>query len=79
MAKVMISVPDELLGRIDDAARERGLSRSGLLQRAAENELDLPSPDAIRRALEEGGRLFAGAGDFDSTEAVRADRDSRAR
>jgi metal-responsive CopG/Arc/MetJ family transcriptional regulator len=39
MAKVMISLPDELLGRLDDHARQRGTTRSGLLRELAEREL----------------------------------------
>jgi metal-responsive CopG/Arc/MetJ family transcriptional regulator len=39
MAKVMISLPDELVGRIDEQARRRGTTRSGLLRELAEREL----------------------------------------
>jgi len=39
MAKVMISIPDELLGRLDEHARRTGTTRSGLLQSLAEREL----------------------------------------
>jgi metal-responsive CopG/Arc/MetJ family transcriptional regulator len=39
MAKVMISLPDELLGRLDDHARRRGTTRSGQLRELAEREL----------------------------------------
>jgi predicted transcriptional regulator len=79
MAKVMISVPDELLRRIDAAARERRSSRSGFLQLAAERELDLPTPEAVQRALSEGQALFADIGAFDSAVLVREDRDRRKR
>jgi metal-responsive CopG/Arc/MetJ family transcriptional regulator len=37
--KVMISLPPELLDRLDRYAREHGTSRSGLLRRLAEREL----------------------------------------
>jgi metal-responsive CopG/Arc/MetJ family transcriptional regulator len=40
MAKVMISIPDDLLERLDALARANRESRSGLLQRLAERELD---------------------------------------
>jgi metal-responsive CopG/Arc/MetJ family transcriptional regulator len=36
MAKVMVSLPDDLLARLDDQARRRGTSRSGLLRELAE-------------------------------------------
>jgi metal-responsive CopG/Arc/MetJ family transcriptional regulator len=39
MAKVMISLPHELVDRLDAYARRRGTSRSGLLRRLAEEEL----------------------------------------
>jgi hypothetical protein len=39
MAKVMISMPDQLLERLDLRAKEVGESRSGFLQQLAEREL----------------------------------------
>src|SRR5438094_8547709 len=39
MAKVMVSIPDELLARLDGYARARGTTRSGLLRELAEREL----------------------------------------
>lgn len=39
MAKVMISFPDDLLDRVDAQAKRRGMTRSGLLQQLAEQEL----------------------------------------
>lgn len=58
MAKVMISVPDELLVRIDAHARRSGTTRSGLLQELAERELALAGQvrsRAVRAALEGAG------------------------
>ncbi len=40
VAKVMISIPDKLLERLDRRAKELGETRSGLLQRLAERELE---------------------------------------
>jgi len=40
MAKVMISIPDKLLARLDARAKEVGETRSGFLQRLAEREVD---------------------------------------
>jgi Ribbon-helix-helix protein, copG family len=48
MAKVMIGIPDELLGRLDDHARRSGTTRSGLLRDLAERELHA---DSRRRAI----------------------------
>jgi hypothetical protein len=39
MAKVMVSLPDDLLERIDMQARARHESRSGFLRELAEREL----------------------------------------
>lgn len=35
----MISLPDQLLSRLDESARRRGTTRSGLLRELAEREL----------------------------------------
>lgn len=40
VAKVMISIPDKLLERVDSQAKALGESRSGFLQRLAERELE---------------------------------------
>ncbi len=40
VAKVMISIPDKLLKRLDRRAKEVGETRSGFLQQLAERELE---------------------------------------
>lgn len=40
VAKVMISIPDKLLERLDRRAKEVGESRSGFLQNLVEREVD---------------------------------------
>lgn len=45
MAKVMVSLPDELLAAVDAEATRRGTTRSGLLRRFAD--------DALRRRSDE--------------------------
>jgi metal-responsive CopG/Arc/MetJ family transcriptional regulator len=75
MAKIMVSFPDELLERLDRDARERGTSRSALLQELAANHLDRDNDARARRIeqlLAQPGR-FGGRG----TEEVRRDRRSR--
>lgn len=47
MAKVMVSLPDDLLRAVDMEARRRGTTRSGLLRELAEETLQRRS---IRRA-----------------------------
>jgi predicted transcriptional regulator len=75
--KVMISLPDDLLTRIDRAAAERRTSRSAFLQEAARRELGWPDPEAIDAALERGRVALERAGGFESTELIRTERDSR--
>lgn len=76
VAKVMISFPDELLKRVDALSKERGLTRSGLLQNLAERELDFLADEAraeMRRLLELATKPRGG----DGTRMIREDRDSR--
>lgn len=51
VAKVMISIPDKLLERLDLRAKEVGESRSGFLQRLAERELEA-AEERRRQAIE---------------------------
>jgi len=73
----MISLPDELLHRIDDEARRRGGSRSAFLRDAARRELGWPDPAALDAAVARARAAAQGAGAFDSTALVRAERDAR--
>ena len=75
--KVMISMPEELLERIDRAAGERRTSRSAFLQEAARRELGWPDPALVDAALERGLTALDGAGRFESARLIRADRDAR--
>lgn len=85
MAKVNVSLPDELLDDLDALTSELGSSRSGLVreataryvaelraeQAARERETEIRSARAGMRVL--AGRVPAGT---DTTESIRADRDS---
>jgi hypothetical protein len=77
MAKVLISMPDDLLERIDREAADRHTTRSGLLQEAARRELGWPDPAAMDAALKRGRAALAGLGTFNAAEFIRADRDAR--
>lgn len=77
MAKVMVSLPDELVKEIDEEARRRSVTRSGLLAVAARRELSRRDPEAIAEAIARSEMRFRGAGSFDASELVRLDRDSR--
>jgi predicted transcriptional regulator len=77
MTKVLISVPEDLLQRIDREAKIRRVTRSRFLEDAARRELSQPGREAIAAALERGRRALAGVGEFDSADLIRRDRDSR--
>lgn len=77
MTKVLISVPDELLERIDREARTRRLSRSAFLEEAARHELGWSGADAIDSALARGREALTGIGAFEAAEVVRNDREAR--
>jgi predicted DNA-binding protein len=80
VAKVMISVPDELLERVDSHASATGETRSGFLQRLAERELE--TVEGLR--LAEARRLLdLVRADFndaepaiDAARLIREDRES---
>jgi len=76
VAKVMISIPDQLLERLDLRAKEAGETRSGLLQRLAEREL----ASRGEREDEEIGRMLDSLNldlrGVDAAQLVREDRES---
>lgn len=78
VAKVMISIPDALLERLDSRANALRETRSGFLQRLAERELER----AEGRDREEIERLLNDIQPFDfggatAAQLIREDRDSR--
>jgi metal-responsive CopG/Arc/MetJ family transcriptional regulator len=76
VAKVMISIPDKLLERLDTRARDVGETRSGFLQRLVEREVD----DRERERRDEVVRLLDSLnidlGGRSAAEVVREDRES---
>jgi metal-responsive CopG/Arc/MetJ family transcriptional regulator len=82
MSKILVSVDDKLLARIDRAASSAGLSRSAYLARLAARDLGAHrGPGAgrqSRRAVARLQKLFdARPSGEDATAAIRADRDAR--
>jgi len=76
VAKVMISVPDELLKRIDARSQEIGETRSGFLQLLAERELaavDRSDDEEVNRLLD-SVRIDLGGADI--AQLIREDRES---
>ena|SRR5438094_10468284 len=82
MAKILISLDDDLVARIDWEARRRGLSRSSFLSRLASRELNMRtgpgSRASVQGALSALESLFARHGvPENATAAIRQERDSR--
>jgi metal-responsive CopG/Arc/MetJ family transcriptional regulator len=81
MVKVLVSIDDALLRRLDRIAKARGLSRSAYLaELAARDVTQARGSGASRtasRALARLDELFAGGTPEDSTAAIRAERDAR--
>jgi metal-responsive CopG/Arc/MetJ family transcriptional regulator len=73
----MISIPDDLLGRLDAQARANGETRSGYLRRLAERELesaDSHMRNEIDRLLNEIGTVDLGG--VSAAQLIREDRES---
>lgn len=77
MAKVLISLPDNLLERIDREARAHGVNRSRFLQEAALRQLAWPTVESLHGAVRRGREALAGAGAFESSELIREERDAQ--
>ena len=77
MAKVLISMPDDLLARIDREARARGSNRSRFLQEAARRQLGWPRTDALAAALARGREALSDIGSFESSDLIREQRLAR--
>ncbi|HVR89358.1 MAG TPA: ribbon-helix-helix protein, CopG family [Candidatus Limnocylindria bacterium] len=82
MAKILVSMDERLVARVDRAARRLGVSRSAYLARLAARDLGAehgPGRDPqVREALASLDRLFAeNPTSGDVTEIIREMRDSR--
>lgn len=79
--RVLISVDDRLLVRIDRAAGRRGLTRSGYLAELASRDIGVgggPGTDpTVVAALQALDDLFADTSALDATTAVRGVRGTR--
>lgn len=78
VAKVMISIPDKLLERLDARAGETSETRSGFLQRVAERELERTERhdrEEIERLLDQIQPIDFGG--VSAAQLIREDRDSR--
>jgi hypothetical protein len=82
MAKILVSIDDRLLERLDHEAAGLGISRSALIGRMTAAALGEPvGPGAhpeVHAALERLKELFRGDyEDVDSTQLIREMRDNR--
>jgi metal-responsive CopG/Arc/MetJ family transcriptional regulator len=77
VAKVMISIPDDLLERLDAQAQANRETRSGYLRRLAERDLEIAEghrKDEVRRLLDEIGPVDLGG--VSAAQLIREDRES---
>ncbi len=74
VAKVMISMPDDLLERLDARARANRETRSGLLRRLAEHELGVD--DRRRAEVERLLDLATAPMGGEAAKLIREDRES---
>lgn len=77
MAKVMVSLADDLLAELDAEAKRRSTSRSALLAAAARRELARRDSQQVAAAIERSEERFRRAGTFESADLVRQDREVR--
>jgi hypothetical protein len=75
--KVLVTMPADLLERIDRETRSLGQTRSEFLQEAARRRLGWPDPLAVDAALLRGRAALSGLGSFESAEVIRSDREER--
>lgn len=75
MAKVMISIPDDLLARIDALANSSQETRSGFLRRLAEQELG-SAGERRRTEIEKLLEMATGPKGGDAAMLIREDRES---
>lgn len=77
MAKITVSLPDDLLAQLDAQVNRRSTSRSALLAIAAGRELARQDMADLAAAVERSEHRFRGARSFESANLVRTERDNR--
>jgi metal-responsive CopG/Arc/MetJ family transcriptional regulator len=73
--KVLVTMPADLLERIDRETKSLGQTRSDFLQEAARRRLGWPDPLAVDAALMRGRVALADLGSFESSELIRSQRE----
>ncbi|HET8954337.1 MAG TPA: ribbon-helix-helix protein, CopG family [Solirubrobacterales bacterium] len=75
--KVLVTMPDDLLERIDRETNILGQTRSEFLQEAVRRRLGSPDPLEVEAALLRGRAALNGLGSFESAELIRSEREER--
>jgi metal-responsive CopG/Arc/MetJ family transcriptional regulator len=75
--KVLVTMPDDLLERIDRETRNLGQTRSEFFQEAVRRRLGWPDPLVVEAALLRGRAAVAALGGFESAEVIRSEREER--
>jgi Arc/MetJ-type ribon-helix-helix transcriptional regulator len=75
--KVLVTMPVDLLERIDRETRSLGQTRSEFLQEAVRRRLGWPDPLTVDAALLRGRAALAEVGSFESAELIRSEREGR--
>jgi Arc/MetJ-type ribon-helix-helix transcriptional regulator len=75
--KVLVTMPSDLLERIDRETESLGQTRSEFLQEAARRRLGWPDPLAIDAALLRGRAALSDVGGFESADLIRVQREER--
>lgn len=76
MSKIMVSLPEDLLRRLDEEAKRRSISRSALIASAARRELGRRNPDAVAEAIARSEARFRASGKFEASDLIREHRDA---
>jgi hypothetical protein len=76
-AKVLVTIPNDLLERIDRETERLGQTRSDFLQEAARRRLGWPDPLAVDAALLRGRAALSELGGFESADVIRVQREER--
>lgn len=74
MAKVMISIPDDLLAELDAEAQARHTSRSALIARAARREINTPDTARVDELLAAARAALSDTGAWSASNLVRNQR-----
>lgn len=75
--KVLVTMPTDLLERIDRETESLGQTRSEFFQEAVRRRLGWPDPLVVDAALLRGRSALSDLGEFESADLIRAQREER--